>query len=318
MNILKSILPVLLVGFLSCKAQKKYELTLAIQGNAPGNEQLDSTISILKKRLQSFDKGNTIITVAPNQQSITLQTACSNQDFIHNSLIRKGKLAFFECLAFDNPEVVAALTNTNKAMTDAIKQGLPIINGISNDLFQKDNPLLHLIAPAQSFTTSSVPAYIGTVKDNNIPLVEKCLPLLYQQLPNCKAYFTPIDNTKAKASEMYLVKNDASVFDASQHIASAKADISESKFPVITMAFDKVGTHLWAKITRKNIGKYIAIVIDDKLVSAPYVLSAITGGATEISGNFTVEEVQDIAVALSHGYLPLTLQIASIKLAKSQ
>jgi SecD/SecF fusion protein len=64
------------------------------------------------------------------------------------------------------------------------------------------------------------------------------------------------------------------------------------------------GAKTWAKMTEENIGKPIAIVLDNIVYSAPNVISKIDGGNSSISGNFTTEEAQDLANILKSGKLP--------------
>lgn len=322
MRITQTLLLAITLLALSCTAQKKYELVLNIEDNASTAGQLDSTIAVIKKRLQPFDKGNNTITVSPDKKSITLLTACSEQDFIHIGLIKKGKLEFFECFTLENTELVEALTNTDKAISMAIEQGIPAVNGVNNNVFAKEYPLLKILTPQQPYHNSNETTYytahIGIVADSAIPLLEKCLTLLYKQLPNCNAYFKKIDNSKVKASEVYLVKNDVSMFNAGRYIAQAKADKDYTNRPVVNMEFNQAGALLWTKMTSKNVGKPIAMTMDGKVLSAPIVNSPITGGSTQISGAFTAKEVKELVASLNSGYLPLSLQIASINVAKQQ
>ena len=58
---------------------------------------------------------------------------------------------------------------------------------------------------------------------------------------------------------------------------------------------DPIGTRIWAKMTEKNIGRPIAIVLDNVVYSAPFVNSVIPNGSSEISGNYSITEAQDIA-----------------------
>jgi SecD/SecF fusion protein len=312
------------IGLLACKAPKKYELVLHIKNTAPTIDQIDSTVTVLKKRLQSFDKGKTMFAVSPNQQSITLQTACGDQDFISNVLVKRGSLLFYECYSIADPEIVTALQNADKAMHESIKANVPIVAGVSNTAFNTEAPLFHLFVPRQGYQDKlsgmmQYPAEVGNVLDSLLPLLKKCLPLLYKHLPIGSMFiFKPMDDKKYKAQEIYLVKNDATIYNASRHIANAVGDMDYANHPVVSMTFNKVGTQLWKRMTTKNVGKYIAIVLDGELMSVPIVHSPIEGGNSQISGVFTFEQTQDMAAALGNGYLPLTLQIGSIKLSEGK
>ena len=75
------------------------------------------------------------------------------------------------------------------------------------------------------------------------------------------------------------------------------------------MLMDATGTRTWASMTKRNIGKPIAIVLDNTVYSAPFVNGEIPNGSSEISGSFTVNEAQDLADILSSGKLSAPAKI---------
>lgn len=79
--------------------------------------------------------------------------------------------------------------------------------------------------------------------------------------------------------------------------------------PVVTMQMNSDGARRWAAMTKANIHRAVAVVLDDVVYSAPRVNSEITGGNTEISGNFTVEETKDLANTLKSGRMPAPARI---------
>lgn len=79
--------------------------------------------------------------------------------------------------------------------------------------------------------------------------------------------------------------------------------------PEVTMGMDVAGARIWKKMTGDNIGKFVAVVLDDKVYSAPQVNGEIPNGNTSISGNFTVEEATDLANILKSGKLPAPARI---------
>ncbi len=79
--------------------------------------------------------------------------------------------------------------------------------------------------------------------------------------------------------------------------------------PVVTFRFDSQGAREFGDITRKNIGRPFAIVLDDKVLSAPVIREPITGGSGQISGNFTVEDTVMLSALLRSGALPAPLTI---------
>ena len=79
--------------------------------------------------------------------------------------------------------------------------------------------------------------------------------------------------------------------------------------PTVSMTMNAEGASIWARLTKDNVGKQIAIVLDDLVYSYPNVNTEITGGSSEISGNFDVEEATDLANVLNSGKLPAPAKI---------
>ena len=92
-------------------------------------------------------------------------------------------------------------------------------------------------------------------------------------------------------------------------ISSARASRDEKGQPAVSMTMNIAGAKKWAKITEENKDKRIAIVLDDVVYSAPNVMGKISGGQSSITGDFTVEESQDLANILKSGKLPAPLRI---------
>ena len=92
-------------------------------------------------------------------------------------------------------------------------------------------------------------------------------------------------------------------------VSSARNDFDQAGRPEVNMTMNNVGEKAWAKMTGENVGKPIAIVLDNLVYSAPHVNGVIEGGTSQISGGFTVEEAQDLANMLKIGKLPAPAKI---------
>jgi preprotein translocase subunit SecD len=79
--------------------------------------------------------------------------------------------------------------------------------------------------------------------------------------------------------------------------------------PVVNIQFNSEGGQKFARMTQKYVGKPFAIILDGKVLSAPTINEAILGGASQISGNFTVESANQLAIALNSGALPVALKV---------
>lgn len=95
-----------------------------------------------------------------------------------------------------------------------------------------------------------------------------------------------------------------------EHIVDAAGTLSnDTGQPVVTFRLDSNGARQFATMTQENIGRALAIVLDDKVITAPVINSPIPGGRGEISGNFTLPEASDVALMLRTGALPVPLTV---------
>ena len=92
-------------------------------------------------------------------------------------------------------------------------------------------------------------------------------------------------------------------------IVDAKSEYDQYNNPVVSMEMNSDGARKWAQLTKKNVGRAIAIVLDGYVYSAPNVNGEITGGRSQISGNFTVDETTDLANVLKSGKMPAPARI---------
>jgi protein-export membrane protein SecD len=81
--------------------------------------------------------------------------------------------------------------------------------------------------------------------------------------------------------------------------------------PKVSLQFDSEGGDIFAKITRENVGKTVAIYLDGAVISAPRVNEEITSGSAEISGNFAIEEAKTLVGRLNSGALPVSVELLS-------
>ena len=79
--------------------------------------------------------------------------------------------------------------------------------------------------------------------------------------------------------------------------------------PVVSFKFDTAGARRFGDATRENVGKPFAIVLDNKVISAPVIREPILGGSGIISGSFTVQSASDLALLLRAGALPAPIKI---------
>lgn len=92
-------------------------------------------------------------------------------------------------------------------------------------------------------------------------------------------------------------------------ITDARQTLDQTSRPAVSMQMNADGARRWRKLTSENIGKRIAVVLDDYVYTAPVVQSEIPSGQSEITGNFTIEEAKDLANILKSGSLPAPTKI---------
>jgi len=118
--------------------------------------------------------------------------------------------------------------------------------------------------------------------------------------------------TIGKTAELQFVDENHKVLVTGENLKDAKATLDpQTNEPKVALTFDKKGAELFRDATAANVGKTIAIVLDNRVISAPVVRDTIPDGNAEISGGFeSAKEAEDLAVLLRSGALPVTLELA--------
>ncbi|MEK7268587.1 MAG: protein translocase subunit SecD [Nitrospirota bacterium] len=105
----------------------------------------------------------------------------------------------------------------------------------------------------------------------------------------------------------YLIKKR--VMLAGDVLSDARVSIGQFNEPYVSVTFDAKGAHEFDRITAENVKKRMAIVLDNTVYSAPVIQERISGGRAQISGTFTMQEANDLAIVLRAGALPAPLKI---------
>jgi preprotein translocase subunit SecD len=112
----------------------------------------------------------------------------------------------------------------------------------------------------------------------------------------------------SKQNEPYVIKRAVAVSGADLVDAQPGFDQRTSE-PIVSFRFNSNGARRFAQISQENVGKPFAIVLDNQVISAPVIREPILGGSGQISGNFTVQEANDLSILLRAGALPAPLTI---------
>lgn len=115
---------------------------------------------------------------------------------------------------------------------------------------------------------------------------------------------------KANVFELYALRaNNGLPSMQGDVIADAKDEFDQNHRPIVSMTMTTSGARDWATLTKKNLKKCVAIVLDGYVYSAPVVQNEITGGNSQISGNFTTDDTRDLANVLKNGKMPAPTKI---------
>lgn len=235
------------------------------------------------------------------------------QDY-YNSSNATPKAADTTVATVASKDTTKAVTIADLSKTDTTKK--TAASQPKNSLFQYLQPL-----PPQQDEKGQMrfAANIGYVRSSDTAALSEYLQLdvVRNQFPsNIKfVYGIAQKNDKGVKSDIlpfYALKtiegSDKAKLEGDA-VQQASQDYDDRNRPAIKMLMTKSGERAWAQMTTENVGKPIAIVLDNIVYSDPNVINPITTGTTEISGSFTIEEAQDLANILQSGKLPAPAKI---------
>jgi protein-export membrane protein SecD len=134
----------------------------------------------------------------------------------------------------------------------------------------------------------------------------------YRPTPGTKLVAPEGDGLDGAPSFYYLVRQDARITGDNLIDAQQSYDTQHNR-AIVSFKFDAPGARKFADLTRENVGKPFAMVLDNKVISAPVINEEIPSGNGQISGNFTIQSANDLAVLMRAGALPATLSIMEEK-----
>ena len=228
-------------------------------------------------------------------------------------------------------EEEAAATEAQPAATDSTSNAdslLAELNQESNENtaaaqsmeeFAKQHPLFALLQISQYNGQLSPGATVGVAMAKDMEKINEYLNMkqVKELLPrnlSLKWGVKAIDE-KEQYFELYALKvsnRDGSPALGGDVVTDANADFVQQagrSEQMVNMVMNAEGAKAWARLTKENIGNQIAIVLDEMVYSAPRVNDEITGGRSQITGNFTPEEAKDLANVLKSGKMAASVHI---------
>ncbi|MBE7646923.1 protein translocase subunit SecDF [Tenacibaculum finnmarkense] len=304
------------------------------------NSSINTSFEVLRSRIDKFGVTQPNIQRIGNSGRIQIELpGAKDIERVTKLITSTAELQFWE--VYTNAEVqnfffsanakVAELlkddsiTATTQVKDSAKADDIDDLLGTSTDAAEKANTQKNLftylypnVAQNQQQMSSLVAqAKVQDTAQVNSLLAHKSVQAL---LPANLKYVKFLWDYKAQKSAdgtaeiigLYAIKsnrNDKATIDGDV-ISDANQDFDQLSKPVVSMTMNASGTKKWAKMTGDNVGKFVAVVLDNYVYTAPVVNGAITGGSTQISGGtMTVEEAQDISTVLKAGKLPAPARI---------
>ena len=176
-------------------------------------------------------------------------------------------------------------------------------------LNKAEHPLLSLLS-----LNNGNYSIVGYAQRKDMDEIDALLAKVQNTLPKdllLKWGVSPMDD-KSQIYELYAIKSTERNGRAPLEgdvIVNAKEDFDQNGKPSVSMSMNTEGSRRWAQLTKANIGRAIAIVLDDRVYSAPNVQGEITGGNSQITGNFTQEQTKDLSTVLKSGKMPAPAKI---------
>ena len=226
-----------------------------------------------------------------------------------------AKLAAIAAPVKETPAEEAAAEEKKEASTEDIAaalEGETAEQAASQDELAASHPLASVLQLNNSGCVVGYAHYKDTAAINSMlanPEVKKILPRDLRLYWGVRAIDAETTNL---FYELYAIKSTQRNGRAPLEgdvVVSAADTYDQYGRPCVTMSMNTDGARRWANLTKNNIGRAIAIVLDGCVYSAPNVNSEISGGRSEITGNFTIEQTKDLANVLRSGKMPAPARI---------
>ena len=291
-----------------------------------------NSFNVLRNRIDRFGVTQPNIQKLGNSGRILVELpGVKEPERVRKLLQGTASLEFWP--TYDNAEIEAYLAEANQTLAELIAdseedaENIADAKEVEEDIvaselkqaetdakaeaaFRKQNPLFSVLQPSGARGNACIgyANYADTAKINKylaMPQVRALFPPEFRAMWSVKASpYIPGENTfelvaiKAASRDGKAPLDGGSVTDARVQYGNTNGN------PEVSMSMNAQGASVWARLTKENIGKQVAIVLDGMVYSYPTVQSEISGGSSQITGNFTLEEAEDLANVLKSGKLP--------------
>lgn len=317
------------ISFGGCTKKENFDFRVTIVPESKNSvitqNGMNAAAEIISKRLNNsfgISQENMKLDVTEDQISLTISKADTSKiALIKKISIGYARLEFWE--TYENREIIGFLLKVNSIL----KNVLNTAEATNHEEIKNQDPFFGMLRPMIKAGGEPLPScMIGLVSGKDTSEINKYLKLdqIKMLFPGDIKFFwsaKPYKYDPSKSSfGLHAIKvttgNKQAPLDGSV-IISAKAITGPSKSSVkIDLTMNTEGASTWANITRRNINRCIAVVLNGYVRSYPRVQTEISGGNSEISGDFTLEEANDFVNILKSGQLPFELKILSEQIIK--
>ena len=294
---------------------------------AEAESAVSNSFNVLRNRIDRFGVTQPNIQRLGNSGRILVELpGVKEPERVRKLLQGTASLEFWA--TYDNAEVEAYLAEANATLAQILSneeteetiaaEGDLLAQELQNNeadaaafaAYKKQNPLFAVLQPSGARGTACIgyAHYADTAKINkylSMPQIKSLFPVEFKPMWAVKASpYIPGGNTfelvaiKATSRDGKAPLDGGVVTDARVQYGNSGGN------PEVSMSMNGEGASIWARMTGDNIGKQIAIVLDGMVYSYPMVNGKIEGGSSQITGNFTLEEAEDLANVLKSGKLP--------------
>jgi len=294
-------------------------LLLEVELDAVIEQRLDTLVDDVRVALRSERIGYRGLGIRGDAVSLTL----TDVGTVDRALEVLGELdpdAFSPELSIDHVgEGRIELRLTESAAQDlretALRQSLEIVRrridevGTREPTIQRQGEDRILVQVPGAKDPESIKRLLGQTAKLTFHLVDMDTSVqqaLSGNLPPGSMLLPADESARQGQPDQYVVKKRVEV--SGEHLIDAQPTFQDNQ-PVVSFRFDSVGARRFGNVTQESVGELLAIVLDNQVISAPRIQEPILGGNGIISGNFTVQTANELAILLRAGALPAPLEI---------
>ena len=286
-----------------------------------------NSFNVLRNRIDRFGVASPSIQRLGNTGRILIELpGVKEPERVRKLLQGTASLEFWT--TFENSEIMPYLEEANETLAqlasseapaekaaasdDVVEQELAQQKGSNAELeaYKKANPLFAVLTPSQSRQGALI-GYANAVDTARVNALLKetadIFPAEFRPMWSVKpSEYVAVDNVYELIAIKVSSRDGKAPLDGSV-VTDARVSYNNQRgggAPSVSMSMNAEGANIWARLTKDNIGKQIAIVLDGTVYSYPVVNTEITGGNSEISGQFDIEEATDLTNVLKSGKLP--------------